>query len=424
MSTQRWYHKLFTVTLFMFCLQGCAFQVQQQEMIPIRTWTPIAQPTDRPFQAQPENLSYFGETPVLVIFGSQDPMDTSPLKVLNISTDDAYDVSTITPASTNTWSRPIAAENKEVYFQVGGTLYVLSPGGQNRSIKLPYDAENPAYCNWSWQGQLVCLNNAMTTGFLVDQDLNVVEMVLPTDERIGSEGYYEPYRVGENGMRAIYALPEITSTRATAFYKDLDLETLTVQSKRIRIDEDLYETFRDLKGANELDVMVLTREEGEINVIGISDSGDKVYLASHVTYTMPYRGGGTKTRWWTDVYDGSILDTLNVDFGIVPDLGMSFNSYYLITSWLVDLENAIIKQPTVYDLAAGNIVFEAAGSLNNNEVVNFILPYADGWVAGDTLGVHYYHNSGGLLFTYPFPNEIIESMGQDSYFTVSQPMEP
>ena len=154
MTTQRWYHKLFTVTLFMFCLQGCAFQVQQQEMIPIRTWTPIAQPTDQPYQIATESLSYFGQLPVLVIFGSQDPMDTSPLRVLNISTNDVYDVSTITPAPASTWSRPIVAEDKEVYFQVGGTLYVLSPGGQVRSIELPYDEENPAYCNWSWKASL------------------------------------------------------------------------------------------------------------------------------------------------------------------------------------------------------------------------------------------------------------------------------
>ena len=118
------------------------------------------------------------------------------------------------------------------------------------------------------EGQLVCLNNAMTTGFLVDQDLNVVEMNLPVDRIFDDEGYYEPYRIGENGMRTIYAVPEISSVRTTAFYKDLDLETLTVQLKSIRIEEDLYETFRDLKGSNELDVMVLTREEGEINVIG------------------------------------------------------------------------------------------------------------------------------------------------------------
>ena len=245
MTTQRWYHKLLTVTLFMFCLQGCAIQGQQQEMIPRHTWTPIVQPTDQPFQVQPENLSYFGELPALVIFGSQDPDDETPLKVLNISTDDVYDVSTITPAPAGTWSRPIVAEDKDVYFQVGGTLYVLSPGGQVRSIELPYDEENPTYCNWSWKGQLVCLNNAMTTGFLVDQELNVVDLQLPAGAGHGSEVYYEPYRVGENGMRIVQVKPEIANGQARVFYRDLDLEKLTINSKEIRIEKDLYETFYD-----------------------------------------------------------------------------------------------------------------------------------------------------------------------------------
>ena len=55
------------------------------------------------------------------------------------------------------------------------------------------------------------------------------------------------------------------------------------------------------------------------------------------------------------MYDGSILDTLNVDFGIVPDLGMSFNNHYLITGWLVDLENAIIEQPRCMILTLGRL---------------------------------------------------------------------
>jgi len=388
------------------------------------TWTPVAQPTDQPYQVETESLSYFGETPVLVIFGSQDPEDETPMKILNISTDDIYDVSTITSAPASTWSRPIVVENKDVYFQVGDTLYILSPGGQTHSIELPYNELNPAYCNWSWKGQLVCLGNTMTTGFLVDQALNVVELQLPVDGEDSSEAYYEPYRVGENGMRIVQITPEISNVRTTVFFKDLDLETLTIQSKSIRIEEDLYQTFYDLKGTNELDVMAITREEGEIDVIGISDSGDKFYLASHVTYTKPHRGGGTKTRWWTDVYDGSIMETLNIDFEIGHSVGKKFVGDYLITGWLFDLGNGIIKQPTVYDLDAGEIVFEASGSLSNNEIVNFILPYADGWVACDTLGVHYYHDSSNLLFTYTFPNEIIELLGQDSYYTISQPIEP
>ena len=178
-----------------------------------------------------------------MIFGSQNTDDETPLKILNISTDDVYDVSTITPAPVSTWSRPIVAENKDVYFQVGGILYVLSPGGQTRSNELPYDVENPAYCNWSWKGQLVCLNDVMTAGFLVDQDLTLVEMDLPANSGDVSEVYYEPYRVGENRIRIVQVRTKTVNGRETVFFKELDLETLTIQSQQIRIEADFNDVF-------------------------------------------------------------------------------------------------------------------------------------------------------------------------------------
>lgn len=422
---KNWKNLVIVLIFLVLTLQACSSLSDVNQAASTKaTWTPVAQPTDQPYQVKTETLSYFGNTPVLVIFGSQDPEDATPLKQLNISTEDDYDVSSIPPASVSIWSRPIVAENKEVYFQVGDMLYVLSPGGQTRSIELPYDVENPAYCNWSWKGQLVCLNNAMTTGFLVDQDLNVVEMHLPADAGIDGEAYYEPYRVGENGIRTIYAIPEISNVRAIVFYKDLDLETLTVQSKRIRIEEDLYGTFYDGPTTNELDVMAINRKVGEIDVIGISESGDKVYLASHVTYTQPHISSSTRTRWWTDVYDGSEMDTINFAFEIIPSVGKKLTGDYLITGWLFDPENGINEQPTVYDLDAGKIILSASGSILVTEIVNFILPYADGWIAGDTLGMYYYRSSGNLMISYSFPEEIVVSMGPDSYYTVSQPLEP
>ena len=388
------------------------------------TWTPVAHPTDRPYQVKTETVSYFGSTPFLVILGSRGPDDNAPLQVLNISTEDIYDVSEIPPAPASTWSRPIASENKDVYFQVEDTLYILSPGGQTRSVELPYDEQNPAFCNWSWKGQLVCLSDGMTAGFLVDQELNVVEMNLDSDAGGNGETYYNPYRVGENGLRVVQVIPEIMDGEATVFYRDLDLEALAVQSKEIRIETDLYETFYGYPSSNELETQDITRKEGEIVVIGVSDSGDKVYFASRVTYKPHYRNGRAKTRWWTDVYDGSTLETINFDFEITNSIGKTLKGDYLLTDWLIDPEDEIVEQPTVYDLDAGKIVFTATGSILIDEIVNFIQPYGENWVAGDTSGVHFYRYNGNLLMTYPFPEAFIDSMDADSYYTISQPMEP
>ena len=376
-------------------------------------------PTDQPYQIATESLSYFGQLPVLVIFGSENPDDDTPLKVLNISTDDVYDVSMITAAPISTWSRPIVAENKDMYFQVGGTLYVLSLGGQTRSIELPYDEENPAYCNWSWKSQLVCLNDVMTTGFLVDQDLNVEELGLPAGAGNASELYYEPYRVGENSMRTIQRMTQTVNGWETVFYKDLDLETGMVQTQQIRIEENFTREF-NFRPAASAPYVLAVQEGGNVAVVGISETGDKVYISSLITATQ-YR---TTSRWLAEVYNGLSLQLLNYDIQISQTVGKDFYDHYLITDWVYDPDNEVNTQPSVIDLEAGEIVFEADGSLNSNEIVNFILPYGDNWIAGDSTGVHYYRGNGGWLVSYSFSDEIIESLEQDSYYTITQPMEP
>ena len=74
--------------LLLLTLQACfPISGQNQETNPRATWTPMNLPTDQPYQIATESLSYFGQLPVLVIFGSQNPDDETPLKVLNISTD-------------------------------------------------------------------------------------------------------------------------------------------------------------------------------------------------------------------------------------------------------------------------------------------------------------------------------------------------
>ena len=376
-------------------------------------------PTDQPDQIATESLSYFGQLPVLVIIGSQNPDDETPLKVLNISTDDVYDVSTITPAPVSTWSRPIMAENEDVYFQVGGTLYILSSGGQTRSIELPYNEENPAYCNWSWKGQLVCLNDVMTTGFLVGQDLNVVTLQLPAGAGDDSELYCEPYRVGENTMRIFQRVTQTVNGWETVFYKDLDLETGMVQSQQIRVEEDFNREFSFKPGPSAPYVLAV-QEGGNVDVVGITETGDKVYISSFITATQ-YR---TTSRWLMEFYDGLSLQLLNYDIQVSHTVGKDFYKHYLITGWVFDADNEIVKQPSVIDLEAGEIVFTAAGSLNNNENVNYILPYGDNWIAGDSSGVHYYRGNGSWLVSYSFSDEIIESLGQDSYYTITQPIGP
>ena len=163
------------VLLFLtFALTACfSMDGQEPDMSARATWTPVAQPTDQPYQVEAKVPPYFGETPAVVIFGSQDPNDDSPLQAINLSTEDDYDVAALTPGPISTWSRPIMAEDNTLFFQIGPKLYKLLPGGGAASVDLPFDENDPVFCNWSWKGQIVCLNGLMTEGYLVDQDLNL-----------------------------------------------------------------------------------------------------------------------------------------------------------------------------------------------------------------------------------------------------------
>ncbi len=76
----------------------------------------------------------------------------------------------------------------------------------------------------------------MTTGFLVDQELNVVELKLPADNGSGSGVVFRALPMGENGMRTIRTMTKTVNGKETVSYMDLDLETLTIQSHQIRMN--------------------------------------------------------------------------------------------------------------------------------------------------------------------------------------------
>ena len=412
---------LFIVLLILvLCLSACSSMSEADQHFEVRaTWTPAAYPTDQPYEANTDDLSYFGGTPFLVILGSEDTSDEFPLQVQNFSTDDIYDFSLVPSTSADTWSRPIVAENKDVYFQVGDSLYVLSPGGQMRSIKMPYDGENPAYCNWSWKGKLVCLNHTMTVGFLVDRDLNVVEMNLPANSGEVPEAYYEPYRVGENSIRIVQVRTKTVNGIETAFFKELDLETLTVKTQHIRIEADFN---GEIAGSGSVE---FTQEGGNLDVIGITDDGEKVYLCLSGIDMSTHL---SVAKLLVETYDVTTMTLTHNDLEIKPDADMRFYQNYLITALWFDENTSAYKPPVIVDLESGEILKEFLGyeyeyyaRYNPNYS---IFPYGKGWIFGFSYRLDYHRRNGDLMDRFYFMDDMIDFIGPDSVYTVSQPMEP
>ena len=398
------------------------------------TWTQVAHPTDQPYEVNTDDLSYIGRTPALILLGSQDPADESPILVQNISTDDVYDFSSIPPTSADTWSRPIVAENKDVFFQVGGMLYILSPGGQTRSVEIQYDEEDPTYCNWSWKSRLVCLNGTMTKGFFVDLNLIIEDMQLPSEAGNGAEVYYEPYRVGENKMRIVGTTTKTINGRETVLFKDLDLETMTVQLQQVRIEADFNRVFMGSDwnehtreggkffgyGSTEY-----IQEGGNLGVMGISDDGEKIHLCSAVTYE---ENRISKSGFWMETYNTSTLELSHNEIQVHPEAEKKFYRNHMITSSWFDENTTTYDLLVIIDLESGKNLKEFLGDrYYYYATYNYsysIFPYKEGWIFGFSYSLEYHRGNGDLMDTYYFMDYMIEFIGSDSYYTITQPMEP
>jgi len=413
-----------------FALQACSslggLVGSAPEATARATWTPEPHPTDMPIQIEIEDYSYFEGVPVLAIFGSEDPESTAPLQAQNISTEDVYDVSALNPGPISTWSRPIMAEDKDIFFQIGPTLYALSPGGGVSSIEIPFNEEDPVFCNWSWQGQLVCLNGLMTQGFLVDQDLNAVEIPLRA-YRVADDSvaFYAPYRVGESTMRILQTTTNQVGGLFAIHYRDLDLNTLTVSDQQIIMN---YEFRRSLYMGNSAvgsEPLFYELSQDYLDVLGITDDGEKIFLQSSFAGS-DQAGNVIEDMLLAEIYD--IQDEEPVQVEMAVEINRRENRIYqdhLITPWLYyEGESRYPVWPAVYDLKTGEKLFDSSKIFSYDDYYTEILPFGENWLVGCFYGVSFVNQYGLQMTAYYFTEEIVDAFIDAGSYTVTQPMEP
>ena len=406
-------------------LQACS-NLDPMEASPAwPTWTPVAHPTDQPYQAEKVTPPYFGDTPFVAILGSHDPENDTSLQAINLSTDDVYDVSSLTPGPISTWSRPIMSTDKELFFQIGSKLYKLLPGGAMTSVDLLFNEEDPVFCNWSWRGQVVCLNGLMTEGYLVDQDLNVIEMPLPayrpTDHSIE---FYAPYRVGENMMRIIETKTRKVGKKFAIHYRELDLESMTISNDQIGIRPSFYRAIGISSQNSGTGRNIFTQSDENLDVLGLTEDGQKALFMSLMEQTDKL-GNRISEIFWVDIYDvqEETLSKIDTEFNKVT----SGNQHYrnqLVTALVSNGEILPPSLPGVYDLATGEMLFYSSDAYDTNDMDTAILPYGENWLVECYFGIGFVNENGFFMATYYFPDEIIEAYGDLGLYVVSQPMEP
>ena len=396
------------------------------EATPRATWTPESHPTDMPYHVEAEGYDYFEGMLLLAVFGREDPESTDPLQALNFSTKDVYNVSALTPGPISTWSRPIMAEDKDLFFQIGHILYELSPRGGVSSIEIPFDEEDPVFCNWSWQGQLVCLNGLMTRGYLVDQDLNMVEMTLPAYQVADdSVTFYAPYRVGESTMRILQTTTNPVGGLFAVHYRDLDLNTLTVSDQQITLNYEFRRTFYMSSSAAGSEPLFYELSQDYLDVLGMTDDGEKIFLQSSLVGT-DQAGNVIDDMLWVELYDTQDEEPVQVE--TTSNLANQHNQIYqdyLITQWLYyEGESPDPIWPAVYDLRTGDLMFDSTDFLDLGDHYTEILPFDDNWLVGCYYGVNLVNQDGFHMNTYYFTEDIIDGFIDPGSYTVTQPMEP
>lgn len=389
------------------------------------TWTSEVHPTDLPYQVETEVLSYFGDAPVLAIFGSEDPEDKAPLQAFNLSTEDEYAISILPPGPISTWSRPMVAEDKSLYFQIGDQVYRLTPEGSAAAVDLPFDEQDPVFCNWSWKGQLVCLNALMTQGFLVDQDLNVVEMPLPAysvaDESVA---FYPPYRVGENAIRIVQTKASWSGGQPVVSYRDLDLETRSVTNQQIQLNFDFERTLVLSDSSVNSAPKFYTQSDEALTVFGITDDGEKILIQSLMEQKDDL-GNPTDVLFWVELYDKQDERLTHIE---MPLNASDPNNYiyqdYLITNWqFFEGETRYPIWPGVFDLKTGELLFDSTKVYGTTSMFTEIVPYGENWLVKSFYGVGFVNQHGLFLQVYYYPEEIVEAF-EDGTYTLTQPMEP
>ncbi|MBG0786288.1 MAG: hypothetical protein H0S79_14420 [Anaerolineaceae bacterium] len=422
--------------LLAIALQACSFLGENTpDMAARATWTPQPLMTDEPYHVEVQDVSYFGDDTVVAIFGSQDPEDTAPLHVFNLTTEDVYDVSALTPGPISTWSRPIMTEDKQLFFQIGDTLYKLSPGGDVASIEVPFNEEDPVFCNWSWQGQLVCVNDLMTEGYLVDQELNVTAMSLPAYTIANDTiAFYAPYRAGENTMRILQTTTNSVGSRFAVHYRDLDLTTLTITDQQLVMAYDFRAKFYMNNTGGYSSPYVYQLGQDTLEVLGMTDDGEQIFL-QHYIVSMDDLGNWVDGKLWGRI--ATPRDEMPIYFELDSSLvraGNWLSDEHLITPW-VFIGGYTRLWPEVFDIRTGELLFVSVNSLGQERVFTVILPYRDNWLAMANYGVSILNEFGYIMKEYYFPDEIIEALSYEGghvgingmeyiLCTISQPMEP
>jgi hypothetical protein len=257
--------------------------------------------------------------------------------------------------------------------------------------------------------------------------LNFVEVVLPAyTPADDTAAFYPPYRVGENAIRIVQTTTSRAGGRPVVFYRELDLETLTMANVQVNFDLQFGRRFVPSHNVAYTNANAYDQFDGPLDVLGMPDGAGKVIIRT-LMEKRDDEGNLTDTVSWIEIYDqeGDWPEYI----GDYPSNFISpekiFYRNQMVTSYkYVEEEMREPLFPGVYDLETGSRLFDSTIVFGDPIMPTEILPYGEDWLVGSYYGLGLVNQTGNHLVTEYFPDEIVETYGDLGLYVVSQPMEP
>jgi hypothetical protein len=249
---------------------------------------------------------------------------------------------------------------------------------------------------------------------------------MPLSAGVGDESveYYPPYRVGENTMRALQTKAGKEDGQLAVYYRELNLESLTVTDQQARFDFDFNRTLEiDFGGNYGTGPHMYTQSEEAPDVLGLADNAEIVYLQSMLERTTD--DGRMISTSWIEIYNNQADEP--VQFDAPSNFTYSEKRFYqnhLITTWFYFDRERVTLLPGVYDLETGDLIFDSANKVGDTRDFAMILPFGENWLVAGDYGLGYVNQEGLLLKTEYFEDITFELMSDSGYYTVTQPLEP
>lgn len=395
------------------------------------TWTPIPHTTSEPLTIEPQLYQSFGDLPLLAFF-FDGGAENSSVEIANLTTDAVYDDSVLQDLSTKGWNRPLMLEDKTAFLQIQNQLFILKPDEKTEIVEIPYNQENPVFCNWFVDQKLYCLSNDFSEGFTLDSDKEVNQLTLPAQNSNFKGVFYSPFNLEDGKLRSIQKEIVDSGEKGSKFtydrdvefdvfflsFRDFDFVTGEVEEQRLNMEyypETIISSgWRDADGTDQ--ILSYTRAEGIPHIRGINQGLDKLYLDSYWNVE-----GHDYIEKWVEEYifeDGLFVTTTSPSSSESGEVKQFFGNS-VITDRPLDQNGVKFGWPQMINLDTATDQLDISALILPEEPMIEVLPYGENYLICTSNKIYHSQMTTIILQVIDLPEEMSGKFGENTTYTIA-----